>query len=356
MKFKPCMFFIPDISGFTKFINNVSKEHSAHLISELLEIIIDSNILNLKVSEIEGDAVFFYRMGKEPTFEELIQQVEVTYLAFHRYLQLYTGDRICQCGSYSTTPDLEIKFVYHYGKSFLKTIRNHQQLLGPDVTLAHRLLKNNINSNEYLVMTNVPVTSRDLREDKKFEILIGECQLDDYGTLCYSYITLNHLKSSITKPHEDLEVLSTSNKISASVSIERNFLDIHNVVNNESLKIHWIYGLRAVKDYSKGLGVYDPRNQYLKEIIEMNLHVVYQNPEDGVISYVNKCKRFSKFAPLRIEILIEKKSESLSEVTMNITYSFKKKFLQITDLPLKLMLALMSKISLLKLNRYMLKQ
>jgi len=57
-KIQSALFFIPDISGYTKFINETEINHSTHIITELLEIIISSNILDLKVSEIEGDAVF----------------------------------------------------------------------------------------------------------------------------------------------------------------------------------------------------------------------------------------------------------------------------------------------------------
>ena len=34
--------FIPDITGFTSFVNQTEIEHSQHIISELLEVIIDS--------------------------------------------------------------------------------------------------------------------------------------------------------------------------------------------------------------------------------------------------------------------------------------------------------------------------
>ena len=45
------LIFIPDISGFTEFVNNTAIEHSQHIISELMEIIIDSNKLNFSISE-----------------------------------------------------------------------------------------------------------------------------------------------------------------------------------------------------------------------------------------------------------------------------------------------------------------
>ncbi|HKH62865.1 MAG TPA: DUF2652 domain-containing protein, partial [Flavitalea sp.] len=64
------LIFIPDISGFTSFVNNTEIEHSRFIIEELLETIINSNQLGLNISEIEGDAVLFYKFGDPPKVQE----------------------------------------------------------------------------------------------------------------------------------------------------------------------------------------------------------------------------------------------------------------------------------------------
>jgi hypothetical protein len=60
------LIFIPDISGFTRFVNEVEIDHSRHIIQELLEVIINSNKIGLEVSEIEGDAILFINMAIAP--------------------------------------------------------------------------------------------------------------------------------------------------------------------------------------------------------------------------------------------------------------------------------------------------
>ena len=65
------LLFIPDISGFTKFVNETEIEHSRIIIEELLENIINSNKLGLHISEVEGDAILFYRFGDSPSIEEI---------------------------------------------------------------------------------------------------------------------------------------------------------------------------------------------------------------------------------------------------------------------------------------------
>ena len=65
------LLFIPDISGFTKFVNETEIEHSRIIIEELLENIINSNKIGLYISEVEGDAILFYRFGDSPSIEEI---------------------------------------------------------------------------------------------------------------------------------------------------------------------------------------------------------------------------------------------------------------------------------------------
>jgi Protein of unknown function (DUF2652) len=65
------LLFIPDISGFTRFVSEMEIGHSRQIIQELLELLIDSNQLRLEVSEVEGDAILFYKFGETPNLEDI---------------------------------------------------------------------------------------------------------------------------------------------------------------------------------------------------------------------------------------------------------------------------------------------
>src|SRR6185436_3573805 len=58
------LILIPDISGFTGFTGATEIDHAAHIITELLELIVASNETDFTLAEIEGDAVLFYRKGE----------------------------------------------------------------------------------------------------------------------------------------------------------------------------------------------------------------------------------------------------------------------------------------------------
>lgn len=68
--------FIPDMSGFTQFVHSTDVITGQQITSELLSVIVNQNTLNMRVAEIEGDAVFFYRDGNAPSIRQLFIQFE----------------------------------------------------------------------------------------------------------------------------------------------------------------------------------------------------------------------------------------------------------------------------------------
>ena len=87
------LLFLPDISGYTKFIQTTEVEHSQHLISELLEVLIAANTENMELAEIEGDALFFYKEGEVPSQERLLAQIETMFTAFYNHLEFLKKKR-----------------------------------------------------------------------------------------------------------------------------------------------------------------------------------------------------------------------------------------------------------------------
>lgn len=158
---QPALLFIPDISGFTQFVNETELLHSQHIISELLEILIDSNHLNLQVSEIEGDAIFFFKVGEKPAMQNLLDQVEKMFTMFHAHLKLYEHQRICPCGACKDAINLTLKIIVHFGEVSGISIKEHKKLFGKDVILVHRLLKNNLGKKEYVLFTKSLIDEND---------------------------------------------------------------------------------------------------------------------------------------------------------------------------------------------------
>ena len=148
------LLFMPDISGFTQFVNETEILHSQQIVQELLETLIECNQIGLQVGEIEGDAIFFYKLGDKPDMPTLLRQVEVMFTTFHQHLKLYDQQRICPCKACESAVKLALKVVSHYGEVTGIAVKDHNKLFGKDVIVIHRLLKNNLNKKEYVLVTD----------------------------------------------------------------------------------------------------------------------------------------------------------------------------------------------------------
>jgi len=208
------LLFIPDISGFTNFVKQTEIVHSKHIISELLEAIIKSNILDLKIAEIEGDAIFFFRKEFIPTSDELSEQTRKMFISFHSHLRYYDTNRICHCGACSTASKLSLKFIVHLGTFEFIAINNIEKPYGEDVILAHKLLKNNIEQKEYLLISGnfSPDFTGDftiLMNDSK-NLMEGSTSYETLGEIRYKYIILSHLHHELKAPsakiHPDIQI------------------------------------------------------------------------------------------------------------------------------------------------------
>ncbi len=147
------LLFLPDISGYTKFIQTTEVEHSQHVIAELLEILIAANTEDLLLAEVEGDALFFYKEGEIPSQERLLAQIEGMFSAFYSHLALLRENRICPCNACATAPNLELKIIAHAGDLQYIEVGGSRKPFGKQVIEAHRLLKNSIDSSNYVLIS-----------------------------------------------------------------------------------------------------------------------------------------------------------------------------------------------------------
>lgn len=230
------LIFIPDISGFTDFVQQTEISHSEHIITELLEAIIDANILELKVAEIEGDAVFFYRKDFVPEPEELAIQVKNMFINFHSHLRSYDSYRICQCGACRTASNLSLKFIVHLGTFGFIKINKIEKPHGKDVILAHKLLKNTIDHREYLLLSEnllqafpdkYPVLIKDSPE-----LFEGSTNYKALGKVRYSYIILSPLHNEVKDPPEKIHPDKYSNPVHYSGFINAPKDKVFEIVSN----------------------------------------------------------------------------------------------------------------------------
>lgn len=253
---QPTLLFIPDISGFTKFVHETEISHSEHIITELLEALIDANEMDLQISEIEGDAVLFYRKGRKPTAAETLAQVQRMYIKFHVSLRKYESQRICQCGACVSSNNLSLKFIIHYGNISINQVKSRSKLFGKDLIVAHRLMKNDISLKEYVLITHQLINA--CSSWVEIEQISWEKPNQgngsyDFGVIKYCYLSLAPLESHVPEPTiEDYvpdpkmgKVLSVDSVINAPIEL------VFDIVSDTHAKHLWIL---HVKDSDKTNG------------------------------------------------------------------------------------------------------
>ena len=243
------LIFIPDISGFTRFVNEVEIDHSRHIIQELLEVIINSNKIGLEVSEIEGDAILFYKYGDSPNLKEVYDQVEKMFCEFHKQLHTYDHRRFCQCKACTGAVDLTLKVITHYGEFTGYNVKNFNKLIGKDIIVAHQLLKNDIDQHEYWLVTD-GLSGDKISEDLPVKLNWNKSSKQtETGTIPFQYTQLGHLKDQIPPtPSLDLEIKKKTKVLSFYREYDADIISLlHGVVDFHTRKL-WQEGVKEIED------------------------------------------------------------------------------------------------------------
>jgi hypothetical protein len=106
--------------------------------------------------EVEGDAVFLARnaeaLDPDVAMTEILHAAAAMRRAFHSE-RAYVAANLCPCAGCKEVNNLKLKFVAHVADVATQTIRNRTKLVGIDVILVHRLLKNPVEIDEYVLMS-----------------------------------------------------------------------------------------------------------------------------------------------------------------------------------------------------------
>ena len=193
----PALICIPDITGFTRFMAENDIEFSRKIIPQLLRNIVNSNSLKLTVGEIEGDAVVFYRFGTLPSLKELVEQCKMFYLNFNDQLKTLMDEFADDFQKNASSNRLSLKVIVHAAEMTSTHIEGFPKLIGRDVVLVHKLLKNNVKESEYILLTE-KLLANYADNDKATvfdwdQLKPGKDEYDYIGSVDYSYVVLNPL-------------------------------------------------------------------------------------------------------------------------------------------------------------------
>ncbi|HMS65549.1 MAG TPA: DUF2652 domain-containing protein [Ignavibacteria bacterium] len=239
---------IPDISGFTEFMTKTELTHASHLINVLIEEIIKSVKDEYEVSEIEGDAVLFIKKGPPPSEKEIVESCLKIFNAFHYMRKWIEQHTICPCNACMHIDNLTLKFIAHHGQLAEIKVGNFVKQSGTEMIVAHRLLKNNIPNNEYLLITEkllqqTPDSDRpiDLKWNNSSE------EYPSIGNVNFIYTLLNEVKKNVPDPPEQIHYSASYEIYGINTDIAADFRDVYMVVKNIPERSVWTKGLLKVE-------------------------------------------------------------------------------------------------------------
>ena len=141
---EPACLVIADISGYTGYLAGVELDHAQDILADLVSTVVGGLRPMLRLAKLEGDAAFAYVVTPAIEGSTLQETVEGTYFAFRRRLRDIAAASQCECNACIRIPNLDLKVVVHHGAVIRQRIAGREELLGSDVILVHRLLKNDI--------------------------------------------------------------------------------------------------------------------------------------------------------------------------------------------------------------------
>ena len=187
---------LADISGYTGFLNGVATAHRALILDaeeppaayELLSRLMDAMLAALeptfRLAKFEGDAIFAVSDGTLPHGSAVLDCIHACYDAFRQQLGVAESQWTCTCEACVLVHDLDLKFVLHHGDYVVHRIASQEELAGPDVIVAHRLLKNHarelVGNRPYALFSDVTLEALDVPAEG---MLAGVETYDDLPSL-----------------------------------------------------------------------------------------------------------------------------------------------------------------------------
>ena len=132
---------LADLTGYTAYLARGELAHAPVIAGDLLETIVGRLEPPFRLAKFEGDAAFLFAEDDRADPSLLLDSIEASYLAFRRRLRSIESATSCDCQACSLAPRLDLKYFVHHGPYLRSSIAGRDELAGPEVIVAHRLLK-----------------------------------------------------------------------------------------------------------------------------------------------------------------------------------------------------------------------
>lgn len=142
---KKGFFILTDISGYTEFLTRSELDHAQDTLQNLFDAQLAHINYPFVISGFRGDAIFMYVPDTnycEP--QTFLEALENLYFVFADTLRQMIYNTTCTCRACRNMSKLDLKMVIHHGEYAIQKLGDREELLGADVIVPHRMLKNTV--------------------------------------------------------------------------------------------------------------------------------------------------------------------------------------------------------------------
>lgn len=296
---------IPDISGYTEFLTKTELVHSAHIINELLEAILAANS-DFVLSEVEGDALLLYRKGKPIEADALVRLCLGMFESFHKQIKIIERDSLCQCGACKTATNLNLKFVVHHGMVQEIKVMQFTKCSGLDMVVAHRLLKNRIGSDEYILATPSCFDPASLGQSPG--ALAWERSSEEYpaiGKVEFQHASLAGIRKTIQDPAPRPSPVVELGDDTVAVEIDAPMLKVYQLVIDLDQRPRWLAAVERLDRpaTTERIGL---RHTCIFHGLTVEWVAVKSDVGDDEITYVEEGRILEKNLPARASFFLKR--------------------------------------------------
>ena len=141
---EPACLVIADITGYTGFLAGAELDHAQDILADLMGVVVAAFRPTFRLAKLEGDAAFVFAMTPTIDGAQLQDTIERCYFLFRRRLRDVGQASTCECNACVLVPRLDLKVVAHHGQIGRQKFGSLEELVGSDVIVVHRLLKNHV--------------------------------------------------------------------------------------------------------------------------------------------------------------------------------------------------------------------
>ena len=159
-------FIVADITGYTAFLTKVELDHAEMVLDALFKVQIDHFNAPITVNSFRGDGILAYALeGGFVDGKTLIERLNQVYFSYSSLREMMYMNVTCPCAACANIKDLDLKLFVHHGNFMLQKVGDREEMLGPDVIVVHRMMKNEVKEQTgiqaYVLITEAAAESLD---------------------------------------------------------------------------------------------------------------------------------------------------------------------------------------------------